>query len=235
MNPVNWKDYLSFSKKERIAVFVLLALIFLLIIIPHLLRDTKEQIVIEELSANDSLNVAQEFPKSITNDGYDSAGSAQHEEAKNFSVFYFDPNALEEAGWRKLGVNEKTISTILHYRLKGGRFRKAGDLKKIYGLSAKDAERLVPYVQISDEVSVKPADKKNEVSKVGARKLLVINVNSATAGDLKTLPGIGDVLSERIIRFRNKLGHFSSIDEVGKTYGLPDSTFQKIKPYLVLE
>lgn len=234
MKPVNWKEYLSFSKKERIAVFVLLTLIFLLIIFPHLLPDTKQQVIIEELSANDSLPVAQESPKAVINEGNDSVVSVGRENTNNYSVFYFDPNTLDEAGWRKLGVNEKTISTILHYRIKGGRFKKADDLKKIYSLSTKDAGRLMPYVHIPDEVSVKP-DKKNELSKVSIKKLIVINVNSATAEDLKALPGIGDVLSERIVHFRNKLGRFSSIDEVGKTYGLPDSTFQKIKPYLVLE
>lgn len=94
---------------------------------------------------------------------------------------------------------------------------------------------MIPYVHIADEVSVKSTERKGESEKVAAKKLLVINVNTATAEDLKTLPGIGDVLSERIVRFRSKLGKFSSIDEVGKTYGLPDSTFQKIKTYLILE
>ena len=82
---------------------------------------------------------------------------------------------------------------------------------------------------------MKVPDKKSVPEIVTAKKMLVINVNAARAEDLKALPGIGDVLSERIVRFRNKLGKFSSVEEVGKTYGLPDSTFQKIKPYLVLE
>ena len=141
MKPVNWKDYLSFSKKERIAVFVFLALIFILIIIPHLIPNSKQQIVIEELTSNDSLNVAGEVSKAIGNDDSSSAVPVEAEEVKSISVFYFDPNTLDEAGWQKLGVNEKTISTILHYRNKGGRFRKAEDLKKIYSLSTKDAER----------------------------------------------------------------------------------------------
>jgi competence ComEA-like helix-hairpin-helix protein len=36
------------------------------------------------------------------------------------------------------------------------------------------------------------------------------------------------------VNFRNKLGGFYSIDQVGETFGLADSTFQKIKPYLRL-
>ena len=48
------------------------------------------------------------------------------------------------------------------------------------------------------------------------------------------MPGIGSKLAQRIIAFRNKLGGFYSIDQVGETYLLPDSTFQKIKPKLIL-
>jgi competence protein ComEA len=48
------------------------------------------------------------------------------------------------------------------------------------------------------------------------------------------LPGIGSKLSQRIIAFRNKLGGFYSVEQVGETYRLPDSTFQKIKPKLIL-
>ena len=49
------------------------------------------------------------------------------------------------------------------------------------------------------------------------------------------LPGIGSKLAARIITFREKLGGFYSLDQVGETYGLPDSTFQKIKQWLKLE
>jgi len=42
-------------------------------------------------------------------------------------------------------------------------------------------------------------------------------------------------LASRIVTFRDKLGGFYSIEQVGETYGLPDSTFQKIKQYLKLD
>jgi DNA uptake protein ComE-like DNA-binding protein len=46
------------------------------------------------------------------------------------------------------------------------------------------------------------------------------------------LPGIGSKLANRIISFREKLGGFYSIDQISEIYNLPDSTFQKIKPFL---
>jgi DNA uptake protein ComE-like DNA-binding protein len=60
----------------------------------------------------------------------------------------------------------------------------------------------------------------------------VIEVNSADTSALISLPGIGSKLAMRIINFRDKLGGFASVNQVGETYGLPDSTFQKIKSRL---
>ena len=48
------------------------------------------------------------------------------------------------------------------------------------------------------------------------------------------MPGIGSKLAQRIITFRDRLGGFYSIEQIKETYGLPDSTFQKIKPKLLL-
>ncbi len=43
------------------------------------------------------------------------------------------------------------------------------------------------------------------------------------------------VLIQKIfVNFRDKLGGFVSIDQVAQAYGLPDSTFQSIKPFLVI-
>ncbi|MEO7045836.1 MAG: helix-hairpin-helix domain-containing protein, partial [Ferruginibacter sp.] len=58
--------------------------------------------------------------------------------------------------------------------------------------------------------------------------------NEADSTAYIDLPGIGPSFARRIINFRNRLGGFYSIDQVAETFGLPDSTFQKIKPYLQL-
>jgi competence ComEA-like helix-hairpin-helix protein len=75
--------------------------------------------------------------------------------------------------------------------------------------------------------------KKEQFSKNQANNF--IDVNSADTAAFIALPGIGSKLASRIINFRDKLGGFYSIDQIGEIYGLPDSTFQKIKPYLKLE
>lgn len=62
----------------------------------------------------------------------------------------------------------------------------------------------------------------------------VIDINTADSAAWEALPGIGPTLAARTIRFREKLGGFCTIAQVGETFGLPDSTFKKIQPSLRL-
>ncbi|HET7897749.1 MAG TPA: helix-hairpin-helix domain-containing protein, partial [Flavisolibacter sp.] len=64
---------------------------------------------------------------------------------------------------------------------------------------------------------------------------MAININEADTSAFIALPGIGSKLSARIISFREKLGGFYSVEQIGETYGLPDSTFQKIRGRLVVD
>ena len=63
-----------------------------------------------------------------------------------------------------------------------------------------------------------------------AISMVDINIGDSAAYD--GLPGIGAGFSKRIIKFRDKLGGFYKVEQVAETFGLPDSVFQKIKPYL---
>jgi DNA uptake protein ComE-like DNA-binding protein len=62
-----------------------------------------------------------------------------------------------------------------------------------------------------------------------------IDINEADTEQWMAFPGIGEVLAVRIVKFRDKIGGFTSIDQVGKTYGIKDSLFQLMKPLLLLE
>jgi competence ComEA-like helix-hairpin-helix protein len=54
----------------------------------------------------------------------------------------------------------------------------------------------------------------------GAPPARPIDVNRATEGELRTLPGIGDVLAARIVQARERDGPFVSLDDLGRVPGL---------------
>ncbi|WP_153797665.1 ComEA family DNA-binding protein [Foetidibacter luteolus] len=242
----SWKDYFAFSKKEKIAVIVLLLAVGLFIVLPFLFPAKTPEITVEALTESKLPNITTAAADTLAEEHVTAvAFQPEQTEKPPTELFYFNPNTLDEAGWKKLGLKEKNIRTILNYRSKGGRFRKPEDLRKIYGLPADLADKLVPYVRLEETPSKKAeelpvaatakADTVQKVSKASTIVIKPVRINSATAEEWKELPGIGDVLGNRIVKFRTKIGGFTSVDQVGKTYGLADSVFQKIKPYLVLE
>jgi competence ComEA-like helix-hairpin-helix protein len=63
---------------------------------------------------------------------------------------------------------------------------------------------------------------------------LTVSLNQATLADLMFLPGIGEVLAQRIIDYRMLHGFFKRIEEVMLVRGIKEGLFRKIKPFLVL-
>ena len=61
-----------------------------------------------------------------------------------------------------------------------------------------------------------------------------VNLNSATAEQLQTLPGIGPATAKSIIEYRAKVGKFNRIEEIINVKGVGEKKFQKIKDRLVV-
>lgn len=249
------KDYLTFTRKERIGIFILVLLIVTIWFLPAIIgsrisaglikADTSWMTTAKQLEVKDSLsNRKNNYQTYDDGDGNNYAFDRRTYNSGNYpkgELFYFDPNTLSAEGWKKLGLREKTIGTIQNYLNKGGHFYKPADLQKIYGLFPNEFERIEPYIKIENaerqnSLAYKQSnenflpDKAPSSPKAGRYKN--VDINSADTASLISLPGIGSKLAARIVSFRDKLGGFYSIDQIKETYGLPDSSFQKVKQYL---
>lgn len=65
-------------------------------------------------------------------------------------------------------------------------------------------------------------------SMVISKEKKLLDINTSDSASLDALPGIGPVLSVRIIKFRNLLGGFASVDQLKEVYGLSEETFNLI-------
>ncbi len=63
---------------------------------------------------------------------------------------------------------------------------------------------------------------------VFAKDKKLLDINTCDSASLEALPGIGPVLSIRIIKFRNLLGGYASVDQLREVYGLSEETFNLI-------
>ncbi len=255
---MGWKelvaDYFSFTSRDRIAIITLLLVIsgvfFLPKILSHVNRSEPTRAdtawiaamkKIEQKEAGSDQQYRKYDDDNSNNYQYDRSANNHYGNPKG-ELFYFDPNRLSTEGWQKLGLRDKTIHTIQNYLGRGGHFKKSEDLQRIYGLFPNEYERIAPYVKIettdetdSDKSFTDKPLKENPPAKTNAPRYSIIDINSADTTAFIALPGIGSKLAARIVNFRDKLGGFYSVAQVGETFGLPDSTFQKIKQYLKLE
>jgi competence protein ComEA len=61
-----------------------------------------------------------------------------------------------------------------------------------------------------------------------------VNLNSATVEQLIEIKGIGEVLAQRIVDYRQVHGNFKNLEELKNVKGVGDKTWEKLVPYLAL-
>lgn len=138
--------------------------------------------------------------------------------SKEVYLFEFDPNTISLDGWDSLGVSKKVSRRIKNYLATGAKFHASEDLKKIYGFDSIRYLKLAPYIKITD-----------------LPKMSMIELNSATVEQLQALPGIGPVLSNRILKYKNRLGGFSSKGQLKEVFGLSTETFVRIESCVIVD
>ena len=61
-----------------------------------------------------------------------------------------------------------------------------------------------------------------------------VNINTATKDELTTLPGIGEVLAQRILNYRARNGSFLSVDELMNVDGIGEKRFEDLKDLITI-
>ena len=137
----------------------------------------------------------------------------------------FDPNTADSSTLVHVGLKKWQASNMLKYRAKGGRYRRAEDMKKIYGMTDSMYMALLPYIQI-DTVAVnhyRDSIRKSERDSVmidsmpryvSQKRDTILNLRTADTTELKMIRGIGSYRARQIVRYREQLGGFAHVDQL---------------------
>lgn len=145
-------------------------------------------------------------------------------------MFYFDPNLASEEEFAKLGFSQKAIKSIINFRNKKGKFYKKEDLKKIYNVSEEEFEAVQDYIVIQ-ESSYKKNYREKEKKKIS---YFNFDPNTASLEDFEAL-GLKKWQAVNIIKYREKAGYFASKEDFSKIYGLSETDFEKLEPYIEIK
>jgi DNA uptake protein ComE-like DNA-binding protein len=233
------RDYLTFNKRERNGVFVLLSIIALMLLYlnvsTYFFTEEKVDVTkfIKEIDSMQALVEPNDFAEKIESDETESI----HIKAATAKVerFNFDPNGLSEQDWMRLGFSAKQIKTIKNYEAKGGKFKKKEDLKKMYCIKEDLYNSLERYIQIPVLQSTFENGKVESPQPVKPANPSVIELNSADSATLTTLKGIGPFFAKNIIKHRNSLGGYHSKEQLMEVWKFDKEKYETIERLVTVD
>ena len=132
---------------------------------------------------------------------------------------------VDVAGWvRRPGVYEFTEGARVIDAIDAAGGARSGALLEALNLAAPLTDGTQILVPREGEEGVAPAPVTG-----GAVAGGLVNVNSAIATELEELPGIGEVIAQRIIDYRTENGPFATVDELLDVSGIGDAILESIR------
>lgn len=225
-----FKSHFKFSKQERSGIFFLLLIIVFSQAGIIIYRSSQRQV-----SENSfELNVATQAK----------IDSLKQEALKKDSnkVFPFNPNYITDYKGYTLGLSIEEIDRLHAYRAQNLFVNSANEFQKITKVSDSLLHIISPYFKFPEWVTAQKIterrfDKPKTKNELASNKesIQAIDLNKTTADELKTINGIGDKLSQRIIKFRNRLGGFLVDEQLYDVYGLePEVVKRTLSRFKVL-
>ncbi len=212
------KSHFTFSKKQRNGIFLLILFIIILQCAYFFIDAPSEEIIVNQKEL-------EKFQNEI-----DSLKLVELERRKP-KTFPFNPNYITDFKGASLGMSNEEIDRLHVYRKQNKWINSVKEFQEITKVSDSLLNAISPYFKFPDWVT-KPKQRINSVvyynstPKTFAQKQ---NLNTVTAKQLQKVNGVGEVLSMRIIKYRNKfVDGFIDDVQLQDVYGLTPELINKI-------
>lgn len=217
----------SFTKKEQIVILIVVFIIILSLSFKFLIKDmVKPSSMIMDVDSVGDLSKED-------NGEYIPGFNEDEDKDKDKEIMIHISGQVYSPGIIRLEPGKRLVDAV---ELAGG-LKKDADLDKM-NLAKKllDEEKIyIPKIgeEINSDIDIDIGSMESTAANQsnGPTK---VNINTSTKEELITLPGIGEVIANRVIDYR--LGkQFKSIDDIKSVSGIGDKKFEGIKELITVK
>ncbi len=226
------KNYFNFTKSQKVGVIALSCIILIQIV---LLNSSKIRTVPNPIVVDDSKYL---FKSKTAKEPF----NKQKEQGKKINYFVFNPNTFKVDDWINFGFSPKQAQSIVKYKNKIKGFKTKNDLKKVYVISDEKFKELEPFINIDEssnnsngKVNSKPNNFNNNKKNNFKKFEIIADLNTSSIDNLKQVVGIGEYTAKNIIKHRNKIGGYHSINQLKEVYGITDKNLELIKQQVSID
>jgi len=215
-------SYFNFTREQRTGLFLL----FVTIIILQL------SYFFVDFNA-----VAKKYPEEQKWLSLQSQIDSMKNEVKVYSpkMYPFNPNFITDYKGYKLGMSIVEIDRLLAFRKQSKYVNSAKEFQDVTKVSDSLLSVLAPFFKFPDWVNAKKEFKgyKNNENSAFAKKekIVLLDINEASKEDLVKIYGIGEAISLRILKQKESLGGFVSMEQMNDVWGLSPEVVENLNSH----
>ncbi|TDE42891.1 helix-hairpin-helix domain-containing protein [Flavobacterium rhamnosiphilum] len=214
--------YFKFTRDQRTGVFLLFAIIIVLQFIYFFV---------------DFNAVIKEYPDKQKWLSLQSEIDSMKTESKKElpKVYLFNPNFITDYKGYKLGMSVEEIDRLFAFRKENKYVNSPKEFQDVTKVSDSLLNVMAPYFKFPDWVNNKKQNKefKKYPNQAFAKKekIVLIDINQATKEDLIKIYGIGEAISLRILKQKESLGGFVSMEQMKDVWGLSPEVIENLNTH----
>lgn len=219
---MSFKQYFIFNKEQRIGLVTLVGLIIFIQLLYSFIDFSSEKTITKE--ETQWLMIQQDIDslKTIT-------------PQETYKIYPFNPNFINDFKGYKLGMKPAEIDRLLAFRKTNKYVNSAQEFQKVTKISDSLLKAISPLFKFPDWVN-----KKNNYSSFSnsgfkdfskKEKITILDINKASKEDLMKIYGIGEAISDRILKQKDVFGNFVSMEQMQDIWGLSPKVIAELNKY----
>ena len=216
------QTYFKFTKEQRTSIFFLFLIIVVLQLVYFFI---------------DFSTVSKEYPEKQKWLSLQTEMDSLKMDSKNSQpkIYLFNPNFITDYKGYKLGMSVQEIDRLLAFRRENKYVNSPEEFQNVTKVSDSLLNLMAPYFKFPDWVNNKKQNSKFKEFEVyqnktfaKKEKIIIIDINQATKEDLVKIDGIGEAISVRILKQKETLGGFVSMEQMQDVWGLSPEVIENL-------